>query len=132
MICPSTRCSSKERTARREACRRAGRRDEPDVGDGHDAIVWIAPRAAERVELLQIRLDDAGLREQLAVRGLVERLLLAHAAARQRPPARERPVPCAHQQHVQSSVAHGADGDVDRDGRRRMRAHVTRPARASP
>ena len=111
--------------ARRDVAHLAQHRE---VGDGDHVHARVAPGVAVGAELRQqARAVDAGLLDELTLRGLVQRLVGPLEAAGDRPHALIRRHPAAHEQDVQPAVGHGEDDHVHRHRERReLRGVVAR------
>ena len=104
-----------------------------EVRDRHDVHPRIAPGIAVGAELGQERRAvDARLLAQLARRRLVQRLVRALEAARDRPQPLERLDAATHEQHVQPALGHREDDDVDRDGERGELRRVVAGGHSAP
>ena len=88
------------------------------VRDGDDALARIAIERAERVELLEVDVGDAGFLLELAARGVVERLVDADEAAGQRPRVLERLQLALDQQHLEVGLVEPEHDAVDGERRR--------------
>ena len=93
--------------------------DRPDVAqhgevrDGHDVHARVAAGIAVCAELRQQACaGDAGLLGELALRRLLERLVRALEAARDRPHPLERRLAAADQEDVEQAFGHGQDHDA--------------------
>jgi hypothetical protein len=119
---------------------RVGRRADPVIAElgervvrhGDDALARIAAERAERVELLEVDVVDAGLLLELALRGLVDGLVEPHEPTRQRPRVLERRQLALDQQHLEIGLVEAEHHAVHRQRRPRIFVGVGHARSAFP